>query len=164
MTRVCKTQYHLFHLGIWKQESPWAHHMRPEILSFILSPISSVAAYTSAQVNMSVCDYLSNVCISPAYGPRMMNTKLFVFYFQSIANVLWGLIMVLLQRKGSINVSLRIRCVHKKLYEAWYGKWERSIKSNILWKPSGGSFNSLYEGKALWRIKASKPNPKQRFN
>lgn len=51
MTRVCKTQYHLFHLGIWKQESPWAHHMRPEILSFILSPISSVAAYTSAQVH-----------------------------------------------------------------------------------------------------------------
>lgn len=50
-TWVCKTQYHLFHLGIWKRRSPWAHHMRPEFLSFILSPISSVAAYTSAQVH-----------------------------------------------------------------------------------------------------------------
>lgn len=50
-TWVCKAQYHLFHPDIWKQRSPWAHDMRPEFLSFILSPISSVAAYTSAHVH-----------------------------------------------------------------------------------------------------------------
>lgn len=46
-----KTHYHSFRLGIWKQRSPWAHHLRPEFPGFILSPISSVAAYTSAQVH-----------------------------------------------------------------------------------------------------------------
>lgn len=51
MTWGYKTQYHSFRLGIWKQRSPWAHHMRPEFPSFILSPISSVAAYTSARVH-----------------------------------------------------------------------------------------------------------------
>lgn len=46
-----KTQHHSFRLGIWKQRSPWAHHGRPEFPSIILSPISSVATYTSAQVH-----------------------------------------------------------------------------------------------------------------
>lgn len=51
MTWDCKTQYHPFHLGLWKQWSPWAHPMCPKFLSFISSPISSVAVYTSAQVH-----------------------------------------------------------------------------------------------------------------
>ena len=51
MTWVCKAQYHPFHLGLWKQWSPWAHHICPEFLNFISSPISCVATYTSAQVH-----------------------------------------------------------------------------------------------------------------
>lgn len=51
MTWGYKTQYHSFRLGSWKQRAPWDHHMCPEFPSFILSPISSVAAYTSAQVH-----------------------------------------------------------------------------------------------------------------
>lgn len=61
MTRGCKTQHRPFHLDIWKQRSPWAHHICPAFPSFISRPISSVAVYTSAQVpgkwSVSVNDF-----------------------------------------------------------------------------------------------------------
>lgn len=61
MTRGCKTQHRPFHLDIWKQRSPWAHHICPAFPSFISRTISSVAVYTSAQVpgkwSVSVNDF-----------------------------------------------------------------------------------------------------------